>query len=143
MFVTFPNLTQSLSLFSVCPTDMILDEIFGSFSSPFNPRNYPFNQTCSWKIIGKQGYRVELTIPDYNLERCGGAACSCDYMEVQNSFSDQALPGKLCGTPRFPPVKFYSLHESLRVLFGSDDANMDYDGFGATYKLLNHSPPSK
>ena len=43
----------------------------------------------------------------------------------------------------FIPVKFYSLHESLRVLFVSDDANMDYDEFGATYKLLNHSPPSK
>ena len=57
--------------------------------------------------------------------------------------SGEALPGKLCGTPRFIPVKFYSLHESLRVLFVSDDANMDYDGFGATYKLLNHSPPSK
>ncbi|CAH3125199.1 unnamed protein product, partial [Pocillopora meandrina] len=126
---------------SLCPADMILDETSGSFSSPFNPRNYPFNQTCSWNITGKQGYRVELTIPDYNLQRCDGAACSCDYMEVQNSFSDKALPGKLCGTPRFPPVKFYSLHESLRVVFVSDDTNMDYDGFGATYKLLNYSPP--
>ena len=64
-------------------------------------------------------------------------------MEVQSSFSDQVVPGKLCGTPRFIPVKFYSLHESLRVLFVSDDTKMDYDGFGATYKLLNYSPPSK
>ncbi|XP_066017812.1 CUB domain-containing protein 2-like [Pocillopora verrucosa] len=132
---------QAIDGDSLCPADMILDETSGSFSSPFNPRNYLSNQTCSWNITGKQGYRVELTIPDYNLERCGGAACSCDYMEVQNSFSDQALPGKLCGTPRFTPVKFYSLHESLRVVFVSDDANMDYDGFGATYKLLNYSPP--
>ena len=137
------HFTKAGSLFSVCPTDVILDETSGSFSSPFNPRNYPFNQTCSWKIIGKQGYRVELTIPDYNLERCGGAACLCDYMEVQNSFSDEALPGKLCGTPSYTPVIFYSLHESLRVVFVSDDTNMDYDGFGATYKLLNYSPPSK
>ena len=127
----------------MCPTDTILDETSGSLSSPFHPRNYPFNQTCSWNITGKQGYRVELTIPDYNLERCGGAACSCDYVEVQNSFSDQARPGKLCDTPRYIPVKFYSLHESLRVVFVSDDANMDYDGFGATYKLLNYSCPSK
>ena len=127
----------------MCPADLILDETPGSLSSPFYPRNYPFNQTCSWKIIGKQGYHVELTIPDYNLQRCNRAACSCDYLEVQNSFSDKALPGKLCGTPRFPPVKFYSLHESLRVVFVSDDTNMDYDGFGATYKLLNYSPPSK
>ena len=137
------HFTKADSLFAVCPTDMILHEASGSFSSPFNPRNYPFNQTCSWKIIGKQGYRVELTLPDYNIQRCGGAACSCDYMEIQNSFSDVALPGKLCGTPRSIPIKFYSLHESLRVLFVSDDANMDYDGFGATYKLLNYSPPSK
>ena len=127
----------------MCPTDTILDETSGSLTSPFNPRNYPFNQTCSWNISGKQGYRVELKIPDYNFERCNGTACSCDYMEVQNSFSDQAPPGKLCGTPRKIPVKFYSLHESLRVVFVSNDKNMDYDGFGATYKLLNYSPPSK
>ena len=43
----------------------------------------------------------------------------------------------------FIPVKFYSLNESLRVVFVSDDTNMDYDGFGAFYKLLNYSPPSK
>ena len=122
---------------------MILDETSGSFSSPFHPRIYPADQRCSWKIIGKQGYHVELTIPDYNLQRCGGAACSCDYMEVQNSFSDEVLPGKLCGTPSDIPVKFYSLHESLRVVFVSDDKNMDYDGFRATYRLLNYSPPSK
>ena len=120
---------------------MILAKTSGSLSSPFNPRNYPFNQACSWNITGKQGYRVELTIPDYNLERC--AACSCDYVEVQNSFSDEVPPGKLCGTPRDIPVIFYSLHESLRVVFVSDDTNMDYDGFEATYKLLNYSPPSK
>ena len=47
------------------------------------------------------------------------------------------------GTPGFIPVKFYSLNESLRVLFVSYDTIMDFDGFGATYKLLNHSPPSK
>ena len=93
--------------------------------------------------MGKQGYRVELTIPDYNLQRCNGAACLCDYLEVQNSFSDKALPGKLCGTPRDDSVKFYSLNESLGVVFVSDDTNMDYDGFEATYKLLNYSPPSK
>ena len=137
------HFTKAGSLFSVCPTDVILDETSGSFSSPFNPRNYPFNQTCSWKIIGKQGYRVELTLPDYNIQRCGGTACPCDYMEVQNSFSDQVPPGKLCGTPRFIPVIFYSLHESLRVVFVSDDTSMDFDGFEATYRLLNYSPPSK
>ena len=137
------HFTKAGSLFSVCPTDMILNETSGSFSSPFNPRNYPFNKTCSWKIIGKQGHRVELTIPDYNLERCGGAACSCEYIEVQNSFSDEALPGKLCGTPRCIPVKFYSLCESLRLVYVSNNANMDYGGFEATYKLLNYSPPSK
>ena len=121
---------------------MILDETSGSFSSPFHPRKYPVDQTCSWKIIGKQGYRVELTIPDYNLEHRRGATCVWDYIEVQNSFSFVALPGKLCGKPRFIPVKFYSLHESLRVLFVSDHNN-GFKGFGATYKLLNYSPPSK
>ena len=50
---------------------------------------------------------------------------------------------EILGTPRFIPVKCYSLNESLRVLFVSDDTIMDFDGLGATYKRLNHSPPSK
>ena len=120
---------------------MILNDATGSFSSPFYPRKYPFNQKCSWKIIGKQGYHVELPIPDYGLPQCN--ACSCDSFEVQNSFSDDSAAGKLCGAPRDANLKFHSLHESLRVVFVSDNMSMDYDGFKATYKLLNYSPPSK
>ena len=119
---------------------MILNETSGSLSSPFYPRNYPFNQTCSWNITGKRGYRVELTIPDYSLHQCD-AACSCDYLEVQTSFTEDSPVGKLCGTSRNIDLKLYSIHESLRVVFVSDDTKFDYDGFKATYLLLNYSPP--
>ncbi|XP_022787684.1 bone morphogenetic protein 1-like isoform X2 [Stylophora pistillata] len=77
---------------------MILSGTSGSFSSPFHPRNYPFNQTCSWNITAKQGYRVQLTLPDYNLH--GGGNCSCNFIEVQNSFTDVLPPGKLCVCPK-------------------------------------------
>ncbi|XP_022777786.1 bone morphogenetic protein 1-like, partial [Stylophora pistillata] len=124
----------------LCPTDMILNDTTGSFSSPFYPRKYPFNQNCSWKIIGKQGYRVKLTIPYLNLDQCY-PNCSCDSLEVQNSFSEDSAAGKLCGVNRHGSLTFYSLHESLRVVFVSDNMDMSYDGFEATYKLLNYSPP--
>ena len=80
-------------------------------------------------------------MPEYNLQPCD--ACSCDSLEVQNSFSDDSAAGKLCSTPRTVNLTFYSLHESLKVVFVSDNMFMDYKGFEATYKLLNYSPPSK
>ena len=81
-------------------------------------------------------------MPEYNLQSC--LDCSCDYLEVQNGFSNDAAAGKLCGTSRnVEKLTFYSLYESLRVVFVSDNVNTYHNGFEATYKLLNYSPPSK
>jgi len=41
-------------------------------------------------------------------------------------------------------MTIYSIHESLEVLFVSDDKQTKlYDGFKATYTQLNYTPPSK
>ena len=120
---------------------MILSETSGSITSPFYPRLYPDNQMCSWQITVKQGNRVKLEITDYNIQQCG-ADCTCDYLQVKNGFSDYT-PIKMCAVIPHT-IAYYSLQESLTVLFVSDSTDSkSYDGFEATYQQFNHSPPSK
>ena len=121
---------------------MTLHETSGSITSPFYPRLYPDNQMCRWQIKAKQGNRVKLEITEYNIQQCR-PDCTCDYLQVQNGFSDDAT-GKICSVSGMNPVTYYSLQESLTVLFVSDSTqSKSYDGFMATYKQLNYSPPSK
>ena len=131
-------------LFSVCPKGIILTETSGVITSPFNPRNYPDNQNCSWQITARQGNRVKLVISDtLNIQECG-SLCTCDYLKVQNGFSaDLNGNEKICGFP-FKYLTYYSTFESLKVLFVSDDTgSKQYHGFKATYTQLNYTPPSK
>ena len=112
---------------------MILSETSGSITSPFYPRLYPDNQTCSWQIKAKQGNRVKLEITNYNIQQCGNSNCTCDYLQVNDS-SDDATE-KICGASGINPITYYSLQESLTVLFVSDSTHSkSYDGFEATYK---------
>lgn len=124
--------------FSVCPGSITLTETSGVITSPFFPRNYPDNQSCSWQITARQGNRVKLEIENsLNIQQCGGAACTCDYLQVQNGFSDDPnVNERICGVPG--SKTYYSTHESLKVLFVSDDGGSKrYDGFSATYTQVN------
>ena len=133
-------------LLSVCPRDITLTETSGVITSPFNPRNYPDNQNCSWQITARQGNRVKLVIANsLNIQDCGSPnVCPCDYLQVQNGFSaDWNRNGKICGVP-FKTITYYSTVESLKVVFVSDNTgSKQYNGFAATYTQLKYSPPSK
>ena len=121
---------------------MTLSETSGSITSPFYPRNYPDNQKCSWQITAKQGNYVQLEVKEYHIQKCDRSNCTCDYLQVQNGFSDDAT-GKICGVS-LNTTTYYSFQESLTVQFVSDSTkSKSYDGFEATYQQLNHSPPSK
>ena len=123
--------------FSVCPRSITLTETSGVITSPFYPRMYPDNQNCSWQITARQGYRVKLEIAiTLNIQQCGSQQyeCSCDYLQVQNGFSDDPNGNeKICGAPGQTKI-YYSTHETLKVLFVSDaSGSKQYDGFKATY----------
>ncbi len=142
-----PLLLRSIYLhFSVCPGSIILTDRSGIITSPYYPRLYPGNQNCSWQIIAPQGNRVKLEIAiTLNIQQCGPQPdCTCDYLQVQNGFSaDPNGNERICGAPSKTKT-YYSTHESLKVLFVSDDDRpKQYDGFEATYTQLNYSPPSK
>ncbi|XP_078355205.1 tolloid-like protein 2 [Oculina patagonica] len=130
----------------LCPRGITLTEASGVITSPFYPRMYPDNQNCSWQITAPQGNRVKLEIAiTLNIKQCGPQPdCTCDYLQVQNGFSaDHNGNEKICGAPS-KTITYYSTHESLKVLFVSDDDRpKQYDGFEATYTQLNYTPPSK
>ena len=62
-----------------------LNETSGVITSPFYPRNYFNNQSCSWEIRARKGKRILFTIEDMNFYSwCSkGWSCSCNYLEIQ------------------------------------------------------------
>ena len=126
---------------AVCPKQITLNETSGVITSPFYPRNYPNNQRCSWQITASKGNRVVLVIEYLHIHQCG-ASCTCDYLEIQNGFSsDGDSTTRRCSYYSYGhPLAYYSLHESLKVLFVSDGYYRRYlRGFKATYIHVNHT----
>ena len=146
----------------MCPKLANLNETSGDITSPFYPRNYPGNQTCSWQITTSEGNHVILIIEYMYIEQCG-VSCTCDHLEIQNGSSFDGLyhiSGRQCGRHdysrfychryRHPhyyyyhcyfwPFIFHSQRESLKVLFLSDGSSTKvYPGFKATYVQVNRS----
>ena len=130
-------------VFSVCPESDNLTERSGVIQSPYHPRKYPGNQTCIWQITAPKGNHVKLDIDGINIQECNRTTCPCDYLQIYDGFSGDPNDNKrMCG-PHGSKI-FYSLQESLRVKFVSDDTrSKKFDGFKATYTLLFNTPPSK
>jgi len=143
--VIFTSLTDQYSGFnasytaityqSVCPNLTTLNETSGVITSPFYPRNYPDNQTCSWQITASKGKRIVLDIEYMSIEYC--EACSCDYLQIQHGLSsDGVSSGRKCGYI-YGRLAYFSFRESLKVLFVSNGNNRWYSGFRATYTQVN------
>ena len=122
----------------MCPKVTTLNETSGVITSPFYPRNYPNNQTCSWQITASEGKRIVLIIEDINIQRCK-ASCTCNYLEIQNGLpSNAASSGQRCDSCQ--NIFFSILRESLKVLFVSNWSNSKhYRGFKATYTQANYT----
>ena len=127
---------------AVCPSLLTLNNTSGVITSPFYPRPYPTNQTCSWQITASEENYFVLIIEDMFIQQCG-ATCTCDYLEIQNGLSSDGVSSKRrCGY--LDNVIFYVYHDMLKVQFVSDRAG-SYHGFKATYTQVNYTsiPASK
>ena len=131
----------------MCPRNITLTKPSGVITSPFYPRFYPGNQNCSWQITAPKGKHVKLEISHLlNIQTCDDPQqpeCPCDYLQVQNGVSkDPNGNKKICGDIHQNKT-YYSILESLKVLFVSDDNDTKQEGFTANYTLLNYTPPCK
>ena len=78
-----------------------------------------------------------MIIEDMYIRSCGHT-CSCDYLEVQNGLSSDGYnDARRCG---YRTEIYYSMSESLTVLFVSDGSDSKYyPGFKATFIQVNHT----
>ena len=77
------------------------------------------------------------------MQQCGGSACTCDYLQIQGHSENPNENERICSLPQGRKI-FYSIHESLKVQFVSDDRMSKlFEGFKATYTLLRYTPPGK
>nr|XP_044997647.1 deleted in malignant brain tumors 1 protein-like [Jaculus jaculus] len=88
----------------------------GSFSSPHYPENYPTDIQCVWEIHVDKKSRIELVIPNLNLEDILG--CPYDSVEIFDGPRIASLSmGKFCAPAA---VIFFSSSDIMTVVFRSD-----------------------
>ena len=120
-----------------------LSDASGVITSPFYPRYYPDNQSCTWDIVASNGKHLKLEIENTTkIQQCN--QCNCDYLDVQYGFDSSGNPSeKICKELR-ETVTYYSLKDRLRVQFHSDNLQkFIFMGFRAVYTQLESNPRSK
>uniref|UniRef100_A0A1L1SUH6 Scavenger receptor cysteine-rich domain-containing protein DMBT1 n=1 Tax=Mus musculus TaxID=10090 RepID=A0A1L1SUH6_MOUSE len=94
----------------------VISSLSGSFTSPRYPENYPTDIQCVWEIHVEKNFRIELMIPNLNLEDILG--CPYDSIEIFDGPRIASLSmGKFCAPSA---VVFFSSSDILTVVFRSD-----------------------
>lgn len=109
----------------------VLSAPIGHIFSPNFPRVYPPYTECSWLIVVSEGFTVQLTFDEFNLEHHD--TCDYDYIKIYNGASrdEGNLLGTYCGS-QLPPNITSSWHV-LSVIFHTDK-HVGSTGFSATYR---------
>ncbi|XP_077320418.1 embryonic protein UVS.2-like [Lithobates pipiens] len=100
----------------------------GNFTSPGYPGNYSPNMNCNFTITAPVGYKIALTISNFQLEY--SRFCTSDYLKL---FIDGKQKGPFCGYTNIPVL--YSTSNSMILTFHSDGSNQA-KGFQASYTFL-------
>ena len=82
-----------------------------------------------------------MTFTDFHVEQCGGASCTCDWVELFNGTTETSPSlGRFCGTetPIFVPTAGNGL--PLLVVFRSN-SDLHYQGFHATFESTSGGGP--
>ena len=112
-----------------------LNEISGIITSPYYPRYYLDNLSCSWEVRARKGKRILFTIEDMDISwQCGGGwSCLCNYLEVQGgSISGYDGPKwRLCSFLLTGNAAYDWFKERIKILFVSDSSK----GYGRSFKI--------
>ncbi|KAL9985291.1 hypothetical protein ACROYT_G007676 [Oculina patagonica] len=123
---------------SECPTNGVLRDENGSFTSPGFPSGYPGSVRCSWIIEVPENHKVELTFDTFQLASCAvSLSCSCGHVEVRDGRSAGSEKLKtICGDEKPPAIR--SSERYLWVEFGSDWRKTS-KGFYASFKAVREN----
>lgn len=125
---------QSVYLDGACSQMIQLTNMSGWFSSPTYPSHYPGNMQCGWNISIPSGYKIFLTFLEFELEKCGGETCTCDYVmvnRVKSGFSE-----KKCGTKASGEWTVRNEYNDNIVVTFKSDSQGNGKGFEAVYTLI-------
>ncbi|XP_076780940.1 membrane frizzled-related protein isoform X2 [Arvicanthis niloticus] len=111
-----------------------LTGLYGVFSTPNYPQNYPHQQLCTWYIKVPVGYGIKLEFHNFSLE--AQAECKFDYVEVYEASNSGTFSflGRFCEAE--PPPHLISSKHRLAVIFKTD-LGISSGGFLATYQAIN------
>ena len=114
-----------------------LKETSGVITSPFYPRYYVNNQSCSWEIRARKGKQILLTI-DMFYSSCG------KHLEIQGG-SVLGYDGprwRVCGY-LIANATYNRFKERIKVLFVSDGSTRCGSRFKISYSQENFSVSGK
>ncbi len=124
--------------------DVTLSEPEGTFQSPYYPRHYINDISCTTTIKAPASNQsILLTILDFNIEWDGGKKGECpknkDTLRIYDGMDNSStLVGEYCGT---------SIDKTLRstgpyfyVVFKTD-SSVRYKGFKASYEIGRGAGP--
>ena len=124
-----------------------LNETSGVITSPFYPRNYFNNQSCSWEIRARKGKRILFTIEDMNFYSwCSkGWSCSCNYLEIQGgTISGYDGPKWLVCFLITANAAYDWFKERIKVLAVTDSNSIRWSSrFKISYTQVNFSVSGK
>lgn len=135
----------------MCPNMTTLNETSGVITSPFYPRHYPYNQSCSWEIRARKGKRILFSIEHMDFFRwwwwCSGviSSCACEYLEIQGgSISGYDGPKwRICGYS-IANETYDWFKERIKVVLFVSDGHIRYGPrFKISYNQVNFSESGK
>ncbi|XP_069810968.1 adhesion G-protein coupled receptor G6 isoform X3 [Dendropsophus ebraccatus] len=100
----------------------------GSFTSPCYPKLYPNSQDCKWTIQAPEGFRIQITFVDFDVEEAQG--CMYDSLSINNGES----VSKFCGITA-KGLSFNSTGNVMIITFVSD-FSIQKKGFSITYNIV-------
>ncbi|KAM9316697.1 scavenger receptor cysteine-rich domain-containing protein DMBT1-like [Gastrophryne carolinensis] len=108
-----------------------LNQMHGDISSPFYPNYYPANADCTWEIHVPEGYYVNLTFLDFNLE----AVSQCVYDSVTIYDGIPGVSPQIANICYPGNYTFYSSFNIMSVNFRSDHV-VHLRGFFAVFSAI-------
>ncbi|EFN89302.1 Cubilin, partial [Harpegnathos saltator] len=111
----------------------ILENDYGTITSPGSPGRYPPNRDCFWRIFVPESKRIQFHFGQLMLEE--HPTCQNDYLEI-TGIEDERL-GLYCNHTHPPPL--ITPTSEAKVHFHSDGAGQDV-GFQIHYTMVEGIP---
>ncbi|XP_072033067.1 LOW QUALITY PROTEIN: cubilin-like [Amphiura filiformis] len=110
----------------------------GTIKSPRFPSDYYNNANCRYEITVDEGFAIQLTFVEFNLEPVNPTTTSCDFDYVEILDGNDVSQDKLCGSRG--PFERRIISNKVTLIFSSDFISF-YKGFVVNYEQVSLTTP--